>query len=396
MTSDYLVSFPGLGIIDLPLNRVAFTVFGVDVYWYGLLIALAAVICIVLSSREAEKFNLDPDFVTDNFLVLLPSMIIGARIYYVAFSWDMYKDNLLSIFDTRKGGLAFYGGVIGGFLGVLIFHKIKKQKLEPFVDFISVYIPLGQAIGRIGNFVNQEAFGTNTSLPWGMISNGTKEYLAAHPELGQDPNLPVHPTFLYEFVGNMLLFAILHRFRKNNKIPYGTTALYLLGYGIIRFFVEGIRTDSLYIGNTDIRASQLLSLLMVICAVIYLIALRKKKRAAVKSADDALFEAALSKRQAEENAAMSEPAVSESTASESAAAAEAPEENTSAAAEAAKEKPEAEDSGTEPAAEPEEDRTESPAEDAGPAEAESSAEESPEEESGPAEEESPAEEKQKD
>lgn len=292
MTSDYLVSFPGLGIHDLPISRVAFSVFGIDVYWYGMLIALAAVLCIFLSTREAKKFGLNPDFVTDNFLVLLPSMIIGARLYYVIFSWDMYKDDLLSIFDTRKGGLAFYGGVIGGFLGMLIFHKIKKQKFEPFLDFIACYVPLGQAIGRIGNFVNQEAFGTNTNLPWGMISNGTRAYLAAHPELGQNPDLPVHPTFLYEFIGNMILFALLHRFRKNNKIPYGTVAFYFLGYGVIRFFVEGIRTDSLYIGQTDIRASQLLSALMVIAAILYLLLLRKKRRAVRAANDDALFEAA--------------------------------------------------------------------------------------------------------
>ncbi len=297
MTSDFLVSFPGLGIYDLPINRVAFSVFGVDVYWYGLLIAVAAVLCIIISGREAEKFGIDPDFVLDNFLVVLPSMIIGARLYYVIFSWDMYKDDLLSIFDTRKGGLAFYGGVIGGLLGIIIFHKIKKKKVEPFIDFLVVYVPLGQAIGRIGNFINQEAFGTNTDMPWGMISNGTKAYLSAHPELGQNPDLPVHPTFLYEFIGNMILFFILHRFRKNNKIPYGTTALYLIGYGLLRFFVEGIRTDALYIGNGDLRASQLLSALMVIGGIIYLIVMRKKRRSAREEAYDQLFEDSLAERE---------------------------------------------------------------------------------------------------
>lgn len=288
--SDFIVSFPGLGINDLHLNRVAFSIFGVNVYWYGLLIAIAAVLCIYLSTREAKQFGLHPDFVLDNFLVVVPSMIVGARLYYVAFSWDLYRDDLLSIFDTRKGGLAFYGGVIGGLLGIIILHKVKKKKVEPFLDFIAVYVPLGQAIGRIGNFINQEAFGTNTDLPWGMISNGTREYLAAHPELGQNPDLPVHPTFLYEFIGNMILFFILHRFRRKSKIPYGTVALYLAGYGLIRFFVEGIRTDALYVGSSDIRISRLVSALMVIASVIYLIALRKKKRQAVRVAEDDLFE----------------------------------------------------------------------------------------------------------
>lgn len=295
MDNTFTVSFPGLGLHDIVINRVAFTLFGINVYWYGILIAGAVILCILLATREAKQFGLNPDFVMDNFLVLIPSMIIGARLYYVIFSWDMYKNDLLSIFDTRKGGLAFYGGVIGGLLGFLIMHLVKKKKFEPFLDFIVVYVPLGQAIGRLGNFMNQEAFGTNTTLPWGMISNGTKDYLSAHPELGQNPSLPVHPTFLYEFIGNLILFFILRRFRRQNKIPYGTVAAYFIGYGLIRFFVEGIRTDSLYIGSTGIRASQLLSALMVVAGIVYLIVLRNKRRRLAEAADDLIFEEAKTK-----------------------------------------------------------------------------------------------------
>jgi phosphatidylglycerol:prolipoprotein diacylglycerol transferase len=292
MDYDYLVNFPGLGIENLKISRVAFSVFGVDVYWYGLIIAIAAFLSLFLATRQAKKFNIDEDFVLDNFLVILITMIIGARLYYVIFSWDLYKDNPIKIFDIREGGLAFYGGVIGAILGILIFHKIKKRHVEPFLDFIVVYVPLAQGIGRIGNFINQEAFGTNTTLPWGMISNGTTAYLNAYPELGQNPNLPVHPTFLYELIGNLILFFILLQVRKRTKIPFGTVASYCLGYGLIRFFVEGIRTDSLYIGSTGIRASQLLSLLIAIGAVLYLFLMRHKKKQAVRMEEDKLFESA--------------------------------------------------------------------------------------------------------
>lgn len=303
MNFDFLVDFPGLGIFDWGINRVAFAPFGVEVYWYGLLIAFASILSIFLSQREAAKFGLEPDFVLDNFLVIIPSMIVGARLYYIIFTWDLYKDDLMSIFDTRKGGLGFYGGVIGGLLGIIIFHLIKKRPLERFLDFIVVYIPLGQAIGRIGNFINQEAFGTNTDLPWGMISNGTTDYLAAHPELGQNPALPVHPTFLYEFIGNLILFFILHYFRKRNRIPYGTMAAYFMGYGIIRFFVEGIRTDSLYIGDSGIRASQLLSAIMVAVSLLYLLVVKRRKHIAKTAEAEALFEAAAQAREASAPAA---------------------------------------------------------------------------------------------
>ncbi len=291
-SNDFIVSFPGLGIKGWAINRVAFQIGSVSVYWYGILIAVAVLICMILATSQSRKFGIDPEFVLDNFLVIVVTMIVGARLYYVAFSWDLYKDDLLSIFDTRKGGLAFYGGVIASLLGIIIFHKVKKKKVEPFLDFIVVYVPLGQAIGRIGNFINQEAFGTNTDLPWGMISNGTMSYLARNPQLGQNPTLPVHPTFLYEFIGNMILFAILLRFRKTNKVPYGTVAMYLLGYGVIRFFVEGIRTDALFIGDTDIRVSQVVSAAMVVGSLVYLFLMRKKRRAEEVLSEDLLFEGA--------------------------------------------------------------------------------------------------------
>ncbi len=267
---NYIVSFPGLGIENLDISPIAFNIFGFPVYWYGLLIATAVLLGMTLALRQCKQFDLLQDDVLDSLLLAVPLAIVCARLYYVIFEWDMFKGNLLKIFDTRSGGLAFYGGVIGGVLGVFIISRFKKIKFHRFVDFLIVYIPLGQAIGRWGNFFNQEAFGTNTSLPWGMISNRTRSYLAGLGQAELNPDLPVHPTFFYEFIANLLIFAILLRIRKQSKQKYETFAWYILLYGAVRFFVESIRTDSLYLGNSSIRVSMLLSALMVVAGLLFL------------------------------------------------------------------------------------------------------------------------------
>lgn len=267
---NFTVSFPGLGINNIEISRKAFTLFGIDVYWYGLLIAFAVLLTLFLAVRQSKPFGLSQDDVLDTYLVLLPMIIIFARLYYVVFSWHEYSDNLLSIFDTRRGGLAFYGGVIGGILAILGVSYYKGKKLLNMLDFFAVYLPLGQAIGRWGNFFNQEAFGTNTTLPWGMISNGTTQYLFNLGDPSLNPTQPVHPTFLYEFLGNLLIFALLLFIRKRSTFQFETGAWYLLTYGALRFFVESIRTDALFIGHTGIRVSMLLSAIMVICALVYL------------------------------------------------------------------------------------------------------------------------------
>ncbi len=278
---DYLVDFPGLGIFDIPINRtiVEFDLFGrqFSIYWYGVIIALAFLVCIFLSMRHAPEFGMTRDQIVDYYLLIIPLALIGARLYYVAFEWDSFRGNLGRILDLRTGGLAFYGGVIGGVLAIVIMAAVKKHKLSRIFDFIAVYLPLGHAIGRWGNFFNQEAFGVNTDLPWGMYSNGTQEYLSSlsmsirrmMPNL--DPSKPVHPTFLYEFIANIIIFIILLQVRKRSKRPFTTVAGYFLMYGLVRFLVEGLRTDALYFTGTDIRVSQLLSALMIIASLIYLI-----------------------------------------------------------------------------------------------------------------------------
>jgi phosphatidylglycerol---prolipoprotein diacylglyceryl transferase len=291
MTYDYLVDFPGLGIQDIQLSRIIFKIFGMPIYWYGLLIAFAIILCMLLAMRQAPKYSLKSEDIMDTFIAIIPLMIVFARLYYIAFEWEYYVEDWKMIFDTRQGGLGFYGGVIGGALAIWLVTKIKKIKVSALLDFLVVYVPLGQAIGRWGNFFNQEAFGNNTTLPWGMYSNQTEAYLKAIG--GFDPSAPVHPTFFYEFLGNMIIFAILYRLRRNNKTPYAITMWYLLLYGFLRFFVEGIRTDPLLIGDTGIRISQLLSALMVIGSIIFLVLFRQrrlKQELAAALADEQTFE----------------------------------------------------------------------------------------------------------
>ncbi len=268
------VSFPGLGI-TVNIDQVAFSIFGIEIYWYGLLISLGMVLCVVLGMLHSKKNKFSSDLVFDVILVSLPCAIVGARLYYVLSEWEMYSGDLIKIFDTRSGGLAVYGGILGAFIGTLIMCKIRKIPFSAVVDFCVVYIPLGQAIGRWGNFFNQECFGTTTTLPWGMKSSEVESYLRLYfPDL--DSTMAVHPTFFYEFLATITIFFILLYVRKYSKHAFESMAVYMILYGVARFFIEGLRTDSLYIGDTGIRTSQLFSAVLVVSGVIYLVVAYKK------------------------------------------------------------------------------------------------------------------------
>ena len=269
------VRFPGLGI-DINVNPIAFRIGSVEVYWYGLLIAAALVISVILAVKQSKKLNFPEGLVYDTILMIIPCAIIGARAYFVACNWDYYKQDWKSIFDVRNGGLAIYGGVILVFIGGLVMCYIRKIPFRELADYCVVYLPLGQAIGRWGNFFNQECFGTTTNLPWGMTSSTVEQYLGQYcPTLV--PTMPVHPTFLYESIADLAIFFILLYVRKHSKIPFGTSCAYFALYGTARFFIEGLRTDSLYLGHTDIRISQLLSLVFVVAALLYIAVARIRR-----------------------------------------------------------------------------------------------------------------------
>lgn len=257
-----ILRFPALGW-ELPINRVAFSIGGLEIYWYGIIIAVGFGLGLWVYLSHNRTCGIHPDEGLDIILWAMIGAIVGARAYYVAFQWDNYKDDLKEIFNLRGGGLAIYGGIIGALIVAFIVCRAKKLPMLPVADAAFPGVMLGQAIGRWGNFFNMEAFGTNTTLPWGMTSDTISNYLSRHQAslLAQgvtvDPSLPVHPTFLYESVWNLVGVAILllwlfPRRSYDGQITLGYTAWYGLG----RFFVEGLRTDSLMWGS--IRVSQAL------------------------------------------------------------------------------------------------------------------------------------------
>ncbi len=280
MKESILVSFPNMDL-DFNISSEAFRIFNMPIYWYGIIIAFAFFVCVIWAMKDSKKFDLVPDTVIDLMLFAAPAAIICARIYYVIFSWENYSSNLKEIFNTRNGGLAIYGGIIGAVITAYFVARYKKIPTFKFFDFAIPYVALGQAIGRWGNFFNQEAFGTNTSLPWGMTSSVTKAYLQNNMDQLQqkhgitvNPDLPVHPTFLYESILNFAVFAFLMWMRRKKKFDGEVFCFYFLTYSLGRAFIEGLRTDSLMLGN--LRVSQLLSVLLVIVFGIYIVYKRIK------------------------------------------------------------------------------------------------------------------------
>ena len=269
------VSFPGLGIEGLKIDSVAFRIGSLSIYWYGVILAVALSTCVLLAILHSKKHGFSSDLVIDISLVCFPAAIIGARLYYVFSEWEYYKGDILHIINLRDGGLGVIGGVLAAILAGYILAKIRKIPAHVIFDYCIVYIPLGQAIGRWGNFFNQEAFGTNTTLPWGMISDRVSRYLEVYGQ-GQNPNLPVHPTFLYESLATTAIFLILLIIRNKSKFAFTTTAGYFVLHGVVRFFIEGLRTDSLYIGDTGLRLSQVTSVVMAIVGIALVIISRAR------------------------------------------------------------------------------------------------------------------------
>lgn len=269
-----IVEFPGLGI-KLNVNDIAFTLFK-PVYWYGILIACGFLLSAMLAMKQSKDFGFTQDDILDMLLYAGPIGIIGARVYYVIFSWDYYRYDLAETVKIWNGGLAIYGGIIAGVLTAFVFAKIRKLSPLKLFDFAIIYIPLAQAIGRWGNFFNQEAFGSNTNLPWGMTSENVRRYLSELQSNGVmvNPLQPVHPTFLYESIWDLIIFFLLFSRRKHKKADGEVFLLYLVLYGVGRFFIEGLRTDSLMLGS--IRISQFLSAVFVIVSVIALVLLKNR------------------------------------------------------------------------------------------------------------------------
>ena len=261
------ISFPGLGIgwFDPP-RTLPFAVLGKEIYLYGVVIALGFLLAILYGKKRCRSFGYDFDKVVDALLWAVPLAIVCARIYYVVFYWKEggYADDPISILYIWEGGIAIYGGIIGAAIGLILFSKIEKQKLAPYLDLMGLGLLIGQLIGRWGNFFNREAYGAETDcfLRMGLLD----EAGAAHYW---------HPTFLYESVWNLIGFLLLHFFSKKRKYDGQVFLLYVAWYGLGRAWIEGLRTDSLWLG--PIRVSQLLALVSFAAAAGILIWIRVKK-----------------------------------------------------------------------------------------------------------------------
>ena len=243
------------------MNRVAFTVFGLDIMWYGVLMASAMILCVILALREGKRVNISEDDILNLAIVAIPCGLLGARLYYVIFNWSWYSENLSEILNFRGGGMAIHGALIGGILAGFVYTKVKKINFFKMADTVMLGIPLGQAIGRWGNYINGEAHGGPTNLPWGIMVDGVK----------------VHPTFLYESIWDLGIFIFLWCFRKKKTYEGQLAIMYLILYSIGRFFIEGLRTDSLMIG--PLRMAQVISLVtIIVCVILHKILSKKKNR----------------------------------------------------------------------------------------------------------------------
>lgn len=242
------------------MDRVAFSIFGIDIMWYGILMAVGMILGTLIAIKEAKRVGIKEDYVLDLAIFAIPIGLFGARLYYVIFNWEYYSQNISQILNFRGGGMAIHGALIGGILTGYVFTKIRKIDFFKMADAVILGMPLAQSIGRWGNFINQEAHGGPTNLPWGIMVDGVK----------------VHPTFLYESVWDLAIFIFLLVFRKKKKYEGQVIVYYIILYSLGRFFIEGLRTDSLMIGS--LKMAQVISLVGIIGGIISHIYLIKKNR----------------------------------------------------------------------------------------------------------------------
>ena len=279
------ISFPNLGI-HLENVGQSISVFGFEIAYYGMIIGLGVIAGILMAVHEAKRTKQDPDTYYDLAMYAVVLSVIGARIYYVIFSWDSYKDDLLSIFNIRQGGLAIYGGVITAIIVVFVFARVKKLSFGQMTDTAGLGLILGQIIGRWGNFFNREAFGEYTDnllamrLPLDAVrSSDVTELMREHMEVIDGISyIQMHPTFLYESLWNLAVLVGLLLWRKHKKFQGEIFLLYLLGYGVGRFWIEGLRTDQLLIPGMELPVSQVLAVVLVVVSTFTIVLLRKKVR----------------------------------------------------------------------------------------------------------------------
>ena len=274
--------FPNLGIEIDHLSRTAFTVFGQDIYWYGIFIGLGVILGVLLALHEAKRTGQNPDTYLDFIIYAMIIAIIGARLYYVIFSWDFYSQHPEKIFAIREGGLAIYGGIIGGVLTAIVYSHLKKKSFWVMADTMAPSLILGQMLGRWGNFFKKEAFGGFTDNLFAMryqlsqvhASDVTPDILQNLVTVNGVDYIQVHPTFLYESMWSLCVFIILLILQRKKKFDGQVCATYFFGYALGRVWIEGLRTDQLCIGNVPV--SQALSAVLIIASVVLYVYCKKK------------------------------------------------------------------------------------------------------------------------
>lgn len=239
-------------------TSIAISLGPLTIRWYGILVALAFSIGAYIAYSQAKRLKLDTEELLNILIIIIPSSIIGARLYYVAMRWDFYGTHTSQILKTWMGGLAVHGGIIAAVLAIFLYCRLRKQNFLTWLDILSPSLALGQAIGRWGNYFNQEAYGYETNLPWAMFIDGAYR----------------HPTFLYESLWALLVFLLLYTLSKRAHHTGAIFAIYMIAYSVGRFFIEMLRTDSLMIG--PLRMAMVISVLCVIGGIIILIYLRRQ------------------------------------------------------------------------------------------------------------------------
>ncbi|MBS6644247.1 MAG: prolipoprotein diacylglyceryl transferase [Clostridiaceae bacterium] len=283
MTKGTDISFVNLGI-TIDHLRSSVTVFGFRIAFYAIIIVIGMIVGIWIAQKDAKRRGQDPDLYFDFALYAIVCSIIGARIYYVVFAWDNYRDDLWQIFNIRAGGLAIYGGVIAAVITLAVYSKVKKISFFSMADTGVLGLTAGQIIGRWGNFFNCEAFGGYTD---GLFAMRIRRALVNESMISQDlvdhlivdkgvEYIQVHPTFLYESLWNLGLLAFMLWYRKHKKFEGEMMWIYLLGYGLGRCWIEGLRTDQLILFSTGIPVSQALSIVMVIVSAVVIFFQRKR------------------------------------------------------------------------------------------------------------------------
>lgn len=307
------IAFPHLGIYlqNVPKN---FSIFGFTIAWYGVIIGIGVLCGIWIATMEAKRTKQNPDVYWDFALYAIIFSIIGARIYYVAFAWDAYKDNPISVFYLRNGGLAIYGGVIAAFLTLFVFCKIRKQSFFQMGDTAIMGLLAGQIIGRWGNFMNREAFGQYSDglfamrLPIEAVRSGEiTQSIASHVVEGTN-YIQVHPTFLYESLWNLGVLLVIFLYRKHKKFHGELCLIYFGGYGLGRFWIENLRTDQLQIGSSGIPVSRLLAAVLVVFSIVtaVIVRIKIKKGQSLWTTVDLSFQPSQPQEKSEEETAKTE------------------------------------------------------------------------------------------